>query len=75
MLTSLSLRANGIGEGGMHDLARELRRNRHIVSIDVSHNNAGPDAMHAVSKLVHKNEASWKKKKMLAEAAAAKAEL
>ena len=44
-------------------LAQELRRNRHLTSIEIAHNNASPEAMYEVSKLVHRNEDKQRMKK------------
>ena len=59
---SLNLRSNGIGETGAHMLAQELRRNRYLTSIEMSHNNASPEAMYEVTKLIHRNEDKKRKK-------------
>ena len=64
VLHNLNIRSNGIGETGVHMLAQELRRNRHLSTIEMSHNNASPEAMYEVSKLVHRNEDRKKKKKI-----------
>jgi len=43
-------------------LAQELRRNRHLSTLEMSHNNASPEAMYEVVKLIHRNEDRKKKK-------------